>query len=267
MMNNYRYYGKKPYRIAVVHGGPGAPGSVAAIARELSVEWGVLEPLQTKTTLEAQIEELYETLSSNGDIPVILIGHSWGAWLSYLLTVRHPEVVSKLILVGSGPFKAEYVKILDEIRTGRMSNEEKAECDSIIEYLYSEEAGSKSQKLARLGEIIDKVDSYEPETIDTDSIDIIPVEGDTFQKVWGEAAILRKNGLLLEYGRQIQCSVVAIHGAYDPHPAEGVKVPLSGVIKEFRFFLLEKCGHSPWKERYAREEFYHILRNEIADTL
>jgi pimeloyl-ACP methyl ester carboxylesterase len=57
--------------------------------------------------------------------------------------------------------------------------------------------------------------------------------------------------------------VIAIHGDYDPHPAEGVQKPLSSVLRDFRFVLLEKCGHTPWLERQARESFYHILKEEI----
>jgi len=57
--------------------------------------------------------------------------------------------------------------------------------------------------------------------------------------------------------------VVAIHGDYDPHPAEGVQKPLSALIEEFRFVLLKKCGHTPWLERQAQEEFYKVLEEEL----
>jgi len=67
----------------------------------------------------------------------------------------------------------------------------------------------------------------------------------------------------LELGKRIECPVVAIHGNYDPHPAEGVERPLSAVLNNFRFVLLEKCGHSPWIERQAKEKFYEILEEEL----
>lgn len=51
-MNNLRTYGLSPYRVAVLHGGPGAPGGMAPVARNLSRARGVLEPLQTADTLE-----------------------------------------------------------------------------------------------------------------------------------------------------------------------------------------------------------------------
>ncbi len=262
-MINFRTYGTNPYKTAVVHGGPGAPGSVAAIARELSKEWGVLEPLQTETTLEGQVQELYENLCSHGDVPVTLIGHSWGAWLSFILAAKHPPCVKKLILICSGPFESYYVSLLEENRFGRMSPEEKAEAESIIEYLSSDYGDKKDGMLVRLGELVEKADNYEIEEIETDRFDRIQVEGGTYQQVWGEAERLRESGQLLEYGRTIKCPVIAIHGDYDPHPAEGVREPLSRILGDFRFYLLEKCGHTPWKERNAREEFYRILKKEI----
>jgi len=88
-MINVRYYGKEPFQVAVIHGGPGAPGSVAAIARELSKNYGVLEPIQTKTSLEGQVLELYGVLMAFGDLPITLIGHSRGAWLAYIITARY----------------------------------------------------------------------------------------------------------------------------------------------------------------------------------
>ena len=57
-MRNFRTYGTGPFALAVIHGGPGAPGEVAPVARELACERGVLEPLQAAASLEGQVEEL-----------------------------------------------------------------------------------------------------------------------------------------------------------------------------------------------------------------
>ena len=61
-LRNLRRYGKAPFNVAVIHGGPGAVGEMAPVARELASGWGVLEPLQTATSLEGQIEELRAVL-------------------------------------------------------------------------------------------------------------------------------------------------------------------------------------------------------------
>ena len=46
-----RVHGKKPYRAAVVHGGPGAIGSAAGLAKGLAEYCGVMEPLQSEHTV------------------------------------------------------------------------------------------------------------------------------------------------------------------------------------------------------------------------
>jgi hypothetical protein len=35
------------------------------------------------------------------------------------------------------------------------------------------------------------------------------------------------------------------------------------VLPDFRFVLLEKCGHRPWIERNAAENFFKVLVAEI----
>jgi len=81
--------------------------------------------------------------------------------------------------------------------------------------------------------------------------------------VWPDAAELRRSGELLRLGKHIKCPVVAIHGDYDPHPAEGVQKLLSAILQIFRFILLKDCGHRPWIEREAKDEFYGILKKEL----
>ena len=57
---------------------------MAPVARELASDMGVLEPLQTANSVDGQVEELKNVLEKYGNPPLILIGFSWGAWLSYI---------------------------------------------------------------------------------------------------------------------------------------------------------------------------------------
>ncbi|MFA6333645.1 MAG: alpha/beta hydrolase, partial [Methanoregula sp.] len=86
---------------------------------------------------------------------------------------------------------------------------------------------------------------------------------DVFRGVWDEACDLREKAILLQMGKAIKCPVVAIHGDWDPHPAEGVNDPLAKVLPDFQFVLLEKCGHRPWIERTASDAFYKTLVRAI----
>src|SRR5438093_128257 len=107
MPANLRTYGSPPFRVVVIHGGPGAPGEVAPVARRLAAARGVLEPLQTADSVRGQVEELREVIETGATPPVTLIGWSWGAFLSFILAARHPMLVGKLVLVSSGPFTAD----------------------------------------------------------------------------------------------------------------------------------------------------------------
>jgi pimeloyl-ACP methyl ester carboxylesterase len=259
-IKNLRKYGNKPFSVAVIHGGPGAPGEVAPVARELSSVRGILEPLQTADTLDGQILELKSVLEKDGALPVILAGHSWGAMLGFILAARYPSLVQKLILVGSGPFEEKYTVNILGTRLSRLDEEDRVELLSLIEVLDDPATKDKSAPMARFGALCARADAYDPLPHEDEALEF---RHDINSNVWQEAESLRSSGELLEMGKKIMCPVLAIHGDYDPHPPEGVKEPLSRILKNFRFVLLEKCGHTPWLERHARDRFYEVLKNEI----
>jgi pimeloyl-ACP methyl ester carboxylesterase len=260
---NFRAYGKPPFRVAVIHGGPGAAGEMAPVARELSVRLGVLEPLQTRDSLKGQVEELRDTLEEYAQLPVVLVGYSWGAWLSLIVAAHNPPLVRKLILVSSGSLEEKYTEGLEQTRLGRLNKEDRAQAEVLLRGLNCSTLTGRDVDLVRLGELLDKADAYDPIAVGDEEIAEGACRADIFQRVWKEAAELRRSGELLELARKIRCPVVAIHGDYDPHPADGVRGPLSAVVADFRFVLLEHCGHRPWIEREARERFFATLREEI----
>jgi pimeloyl-ACP methyl ester carboxylesterase len=261
-MINCRAYGHPPFTVAVIHGGPGASGEMAPVARELSSRRGVLEPLQTASSLEGQVAELKAVLDGQAQIPIALIGWSWGAMLSYILASRHPSLVRKLVLVSSGPYLADYATGIMNTRGSRLDEEERAEAHVLMEALEAGEGAERDFAFARLGTLISKADSFDPMEHEDDTIEC---RFDIFMSVWKDAEELRRSGRLLEMGRDIRCPVVAIHGDYDPHPPEGVNTPLSSILSDFRFILMEKCGHKPWIERHARERFYGLLADVVKE--
>jgi len=259
-VENPRLYGERPNVVVLVHGGPGAPGTMAPVARELSSQWGVVEPLQTADSLEGQVRELRDAIMTHADPPVTLIGSSWGAMLSFIVAARHPELVRKLILIGSGVFETQYAVGIDPERMRRLTPEDRQELDRLTAMM-SDPDVDKNEIFAAMGHVFTKTDALDPITLDTEMIE---GQFNIFQRVWNEAAAYRASGDFVALGRNIRCPVVAIHGDYDPHPVEGVRDPLSRVLSDFRFILLEECGHLPWIERRARERFFEILRDEIA---
>lgn len=264
-MNAGNIHGTGPVRVVVVHGGPGAPGSVAALARRLAEMRGVLEPLQTAATLDGQVAELHQALVEATTRPVVLIGHSWGAWLCSLVAATYPADVQRLILVGSAPFAQRYVHLIAENRCRRLGWQEGAEYLRLVERLDRASVGAPADAaaLARLGELGRTSDSYDPD-LPEEALAVQDTQSAIYQGVWPAAAELRRSGALLDLAARIACPVLAIHGEQDSHPVAGVQEPLAARLSAFRMVVLPCCGHEPWRERQARERFYHLLAEELA---
>jgi pimeloyl-ACP methyl ester carboxylesterase len=260
-MEKLRKYGDAPFCVAILHGGPGIPGEVAPVAKELSKTQGILEPIQTKFTIEDQVLEVKEVLEKNSTPPIILIGYSWGAWLAFIFTAKHPALIKKLILLNSGPFEASYAENILNTRLSRLNTKDRLDIENLFKILADPQAKDKNTVWAKIGAYLPKTDSYDPTNNHEENL--LEFQYDIYESIWPEALKLRKSGKLLEMAKDIKCPVVSIHGDYDPHPASGVEMPLSRIIKNFRFILIENCGHKPWIERKAKENFYKILKDEI----
>jgi pimeloyl-ACP methyl ester carboxylesterase len=260
-LKNVRFYGSRPYTVAVIHGGPGAPGEMAPVARELSKYAGVLEPLQTEDTINGQVEELADVLKKYADIPVVLSGHSWGATLSYITAARYPQLVKKLVLIGMPPLQWKDRPEMSPVWLGRLTENERVEFFELEETVWDGILENKSEPIGKLFRLIAKGDCYE----------MIPHKDDVLEYqikpnvfIFRELAKLTEGTQLIDLGKKIDSPVTAIHGDSDIRcPASAIKQPLASTVKDFKLILLKKCGHYPWREKFARDRFYDILKEEI----
>lgn len=261
-MENLRRYGAEPFDLVLVHGGPGTPGSLVSPAKRLSISFGVLEPLILSLSVNDQIEELNSIVLKNSVKPLFFIGHSWGGWLCILYAARYPELVKKVIMIGAPPFEENYAPQVTESRISRLSKAEKDDFLFRIRELDDPYSGKECLS-AELINLLIKTDIFEAlpnETIDSAFFPAV------YKSVWTEASQLRSSGKLMEYANVVKCPVVGIHGDFDPHPAAGVKDPLSKILPDFRFNLIEKCGHYPWKEKFGKDLLYKIFYKEMGST-
>lgn len=249
-----RLYGQEPYRVVLVHGGPGAIGSLRGFAQELSerLQIGVVEALQTKYTIAELIEELSDQIRDHCSDKVVLIGHSWGAWLIALLAEKYTELVDKMIMVGSGPLQDKYVPEIGERRLANLSPEESVVFQRVVENQATDE------DMKRIPNILDRVDNYCLQDREKHHAD--KVDSRMHNEVWKEAATIRTSGELLAVFLRIHCPIYLIQGEFDPHPAKGITEPLEENKIACKTYVLEKCGHSPFMEKYAKERFYDILK-------
>ena len=228
MIEMVRLYGKPPYKIVLVHGGPGAIGSLKGFA-----------------------QELYNQIKENCSDKVSLVGHSWGAWLAALFAEKYPELIERIILVGSGPLEDKYVSEIGARRFQNLSEEDGAIFQRLIDNQATDE------DMEKIPYIFEKSDNYCLEDREKHKAD--NTDSEMHNKVWSEAASLRTNGELLTCFRNIKSKIYLIQGEYDPHPVKGVTIPLQENGVSCETYVLEKCGHSPFMEKYAKDEFYKIL--------
>lgn len=251
-----RFYGEPPYSIVVLHGGPGAQGSMGYVAKELGKQHSVFEPMQRALSVQGQVEELHAAVFVHCQPPVTLIGWSWGAWLGWWFAAQYPALVKRLILVSSGPFETRYTQSMEAVRLSHLSPDEQTEMKSLLEQFDNPNLSDKDTLFERFGELFGKADSFDPTPVDAPPTEM---DMELYQAIWPEGASLRKTGALLKVAGKIIVPVVAIHGDYDPHPWQGVKEPLEERVHDFTFHLLPNCGHEPWRERSAQEPFFSLL--------
>ena len=54
-----------------------------------------------------------------------------------------------------------------------------------------------------------------------------------------------------------------LYGADDPHPGRMIFENLQPYLPRLEYKEFPHCGHYPWLEKAARDEFYLILRKQL----
>jgi len=105
-----REYGSSGPVVIVLHGGPGAAGHMARVARGLATSYRVVEPFQRGSssepfTVAKHVADLHEIINFyTADCCPALLGASWGAMLALAYAAAHPSSAGPLVLVGCGTF-------------------------------------------------------------------------------------------------------------------------------------------------------------------
>ncbi|MFQ9922708.1 MAG: alpha/beta hydrolase [Beduini sp.] len=249
------FSGKKECQLVLIHGGPGAIGSLHILAQQLGKSIGVAEHIQTKYTIEDLIEELKQDISPLNH-KVTLLGHSWGAWLAGLFAKRYPELVENVILVGCPPLAERYVSMIEERRYQRFTLEEKEQFQTLLKKLGDPADENKDAALYYLGSLVEKADNY---CLNSKLICEGKTDGSMYDAIWQEASQWRQEGKWEKIFTKINCPVYLIQGKYDPHPIEGVTEPLEKFGKIKKIYEMPKSGHSPFSELYDSPSFCELV--------
>lgn len=256
-----RKYGKAPFQVVFLHGGPGATGSVAAPCRALGKQLGVLEPWQSKYSVAELVEELDQQIRDFAQTPVTLIGHSWGAWLALLYAAAYGQNVKAMVWIGCPPLEESYAALINQRRLANLSKQEGKQLLQALAALEKSAPAAQAHALQTVNELCQKADFVCP--VFEEQEDIPAPDEKAFSAVWPQAATLRAKGTLLKAAQLISCPLTLIHGQQDPHPPQGVSAPLTRLGISFNEVILPRCGHTPWTEKYAQADFLRVLQASV----
>jgi pimeloyl-ACP methyl ester carboxylesterase len=256
-MVRVREYGTSGPFVAVLHGGPGAPGYMAAVARRLGQAFRVLEPLQRGSgqeplTVARHVADLHEVIAcSYGGSRVALVGHSWGAMLALAYAAEHGDRVASVVLIGSGTFtvatRQRFHAILDA-RTDESLRQRVRALDL--------ECPDPDERLERRARFTLPLYSFD---IGGSDPGFEGCDARAHQETWGDMVRLQEEGVYPRAFEAIRAPVLMLHGAADPHPGEMIRASLEPYIPQIEYVEWEHCGHYPWLEPAARDEFFRIM--------
>ena len=163
-------------------------------------------------------------------------------------------------MIAATSFEEKYALNVINEELIRLNEEERAEVFSLAESIRKIDGRDKSGSFARLCRLFTRAESYDQLPHEDEVLEYQPGIN---EKIGLDVRALLASGEFLKLGEKIQCPVTVIQGDHDPRLADGVREPLDRVLENFKFMLLEKCGHTPWLEKFARDKFFEVLKKEI----
>lgn len=248
--------------VFVLHGGPGAPGSAGPLAEGLANSFRVIEPWQRHSsdcplTVAQHFADLYVVVRERcGHVPAPIVGHSWGAMLALAYAAAHPEAAGPLVLVGCGTFDQASRTRLVETRASRLSPGLGGRMAPP-----PAEGLAPAERLAPEIEVMSRLDTYAAISPGIGSSDRVGMfDRKAFQETWDDMLRLQNAGVYPAAFGVIRSLVLMIHGDYDPHPGVLIRASLAPHLSNLAYVELPRCGHYPWNERHAREDFFRVVR-------
>ncbi len=235
---------------------------MAPVARRLGASFRVLEPLQRGSgpeplTVDRHVADLHELVEHRcGGAPPALVGHSWGAMLALAYASAHPDRVLSLVLVGCGTFDAKSRDRLRATCEGRLT-------DSLRQRLQRlpHEFPDPDQRLQAMGDLI--LPTYSHELASTDQ-EIEACDARAHHETWEDMVQLQEAGFYPKAFVAIDAPVLMLHGATDPHPGSMIRASLEPHLPQLEYQEWQRCGHYPWLEKAARDEFFAVLSGWLA---
>lgn len=179
------------------------------------------------------LHNISEELSPFG--PVIVAGHSWGAWLGLWTAALFPAQVHRLILIGSAPLTNAYVP---QIMQRRLANLSSSKANCMANALAMLENGNSQQRqtaIEALPALLAQSDAYQtaPEAVIPG--DLWPEDEAAYANLWPLAVSLRTQGALLQ-------SALSVHAPLTLYMAPAIHIQLKACV--------HRCGRSAFPSHF-----------------
>lgn len=257
-----RSYGATGAWLTLLHGGPGAPGHLAPVARALADAFRILEPFERRSggpplTVALHVSDVEATIRRHaGTEPTALLGFSSGAVTALAFAAAHAGRVSQVILVAAAtmdPRSREEFRAALDARLNAAARRE----------LYRASTVADSDERLRIQRDATApayfVDPFSTETEE------VWYDGAGHDQTWSDVVRLQATGRHPADFATIRVPVLMIHGAQDPHPGAAIRAALAPYLPQLEYHELQRCGHYPWLERAARDEFLATIRARLTD--
>jgi pimeloyl-ACP methyl ester carboxylesterase len=237
---------------------------MAPIARGLAGSYCVVEPFQRGSgdealTVARHVADLHEVVTFYaGGRPPALLGASWGAMLALAYTAAHPTSTGPLILVGCGTFDLTARAELQKTIAGRMNDEIRArlKCADQVDQGERMKAGAETEMSIYSYDVA--ASAHEQDRVDVDVR--------AHHETWDDMVRLQTDGVYPAAFAAIKVPVLMVHGTYDPHPGRLISAGLRPYLPQLEYRELERCGHHPWLEKAAADQFFALVHEWLAAT-
>lgn len=256
-----REYGTSGPWVVVLHGGPGAGGYMAPVARGLADSFRFIEPLQRGSgrqplTVATHVADLGQLVEERcGGTRPALVGHSWGAMLALAYAAANPSRVRSLVLTGSGTFDSTTRDRMREIVEERMDDGLRRRLERL-----PEDFPDPDERLRHFGDLLLPLYSYDAAA----SLDVEVCDARGGQEAWQDMLCLQEAGVYPSSFAAIDVPVLMLHGTVDRHPGRLIRASLEPHLPHLEYTEWERCGHYPWLETGVRDEFFGVLRQWLA---
>jgi pimeloyl-ACP methyl ester carboxylesterase len=174
--------------------------------------------------------------------------------LALCYAAEYPSHVGPIVLVGCGTFSQAARNRMQATIEDRMDDDLRDQLRRM-----STEFADPADRFIRTFKLTRHLFDFDPINPYPDKGESEPFDLDAHEETWNDMAKLQAEGTYPRAFGVIESPVLMLHGHYDPHPGNMIRNSLLRHLPQLEYQEWERCGHSPWIEKSAREAFFTAI--------